>query len=56
MDLKENLFRESYLFSHEDVLKSLELFIEHEKANEEPANSICVVKENLMFRNTTPIQ
>lgn len=56
MDLKANLLLESYLFSREDVLKSLELFIEHEKANEEPVNYICVVKEDLMFRNTTSIQ
>lgn len=47
MDLKENLFRESYLFSREDVLKSLELFIEHEKANEEPVYSIGVVKNRI---------
>ncbi len=30
MDIKEELFRENYLFTREDVLKSLELFIEHE--------------------------
>jgi excisionase family DNA binding protein len=47
MDLKENLFRESYLFSREDVLKSLALFIEHEKANEEPMYSIGVVKNRI---------
>lgn len=47
MDLKENLFRESYLFSREDVLKSFELFIEHEKANEEPVYSIGVSKNRI---------
>ena len=47
MDKKEDLFREYYLFSREDVLKSLELFIEHEKANEEPGHSISVVKNRI---------
>ena len=36
MNIKEKLFRENYLFTREDVLKSLELFIDHEKLNEEP--------------------
>lgn len=34
MDIKEKIFRETYLFTREDVVKSLELFIEHEKLNE----------------------
>lgn len=47
MNTKEDLFREYYLFSREDVLKSLELFIEHEKANEEPVHSVNVVKNRV---------
>lgn len=47
MDIKENLFRESYLFSREDVLKSLDLLIEHEKANEGTLYSKGVVKNRL---------
>lgn len=34
MDIKEKLFREDYLFTREDILKSLELFVEHEKLEE----------------------
>jgi len=47
MDEKEELFRENYLFTREDVLKSLELFIEHEKMNEEPRYSNEVVKNRI---------
>lgn len=47
MDIKVDLFREYYLFSREDVLISLELFIEHEKANEGPGHSINVVKSRI---------
>lgn len=47
MDIKEELFRENYLFTHEEVLKSLELFIEHEKLNEEPGYSNEVVKNRV---------
>ncbi|KAF0194459.1 MAG: excisionase family DNA binding domain-containing protein [Bacillota bacterium] len=39
MDITEELFREHHLFSREDVLKSLELFIAHEKDNEDPGYS-----------------
>jgi len=42
MDNRVKLFREHYLFSREDVLHSLELFIAHEKANKEPGYSISV--------------
>ena len=31
---KEKLFRENHLFTREDIIKSLELFIEHEELNE----------------------
>ncbi len=47
MDVKEELFGENYLFTREDVLKSLELFIEHEKLNEEPGYSNEVVKNRV---------
>ena len=47
MDIKEKLFRENYLFTREDVLKSLELFVEHEKLNEEPGYSNEVVKNRI---------
>ncbi len=47
MDIKEELFRENYLFTREDVLESLELFIEHGKLNEEPGYSDEVVKNRV---------
>lgn len=47
MDIKEELFRENYLFTREDVLKSLEFFIQHEKSNEEPVYSNEVVKNRV---------
>lgn len=47
MNIREELFRENYLFTREDVLKSLELFIEHEKINEEPGFSNKVVKNRV---------
>ena len=47
MDIKEELFREDYLFTREDILKSLELFVEHERLNEEPAYSSEVVKNRV---------
>lgn len=47
MDIKEELFREDYLFTREDVLKSLELFMEHEKLNEENEYSNEVVKNRV---------
>jgi len=47
MDTKEKLFREDYLFTREDILKSLELFVEHERLNEEPAYSNEVVKNRV---------
>ena len=43
MDIREKLFREHYLFSREDVLRSVGLFIKHEKANEEPGYSLSVL-------------
>ena len=49
MDIKEELFRENYLFTREDVLKSLELFIEHEKINEEPKYPDKVIKNRIML-------
>ncbi len=47
MNLKEELFRKDYLFTREDILKSLELFVEHEKLNEEPVYSNEVVKNRV---------
>ncbi|OQB30333.1 MAG: Helix-turn-helix domain protein [Bacteroidetes bacterium ADurb.Bin174] len=47
MDIKEKLFREDYLFTREDILKSLELFVEHERLNEDPAYSSKVVKNRV---------
>lgn len=47
MDIKEELFRENYLFTREDVLKSLELFIEHENLNEENEYSNEVVENRV---------
>lgn len=45
--IKEELFRESYLFTRGDVLESLELFIEHEKINEDHEYSNEVVKNRV---------
>ncbi|MHB1652325.1 MAG: helix-turn-helix domain-containing protein [Desulfitobacteriaceae bacterium] len=47
MDITETLFRGDYLFTREDILKSLELFVEHERLNEEPAYSNEVVKNRV---------
>ncbi len=47
MDNTEEIFREDYLFTREDILQSLELFVEHEKTNEEPAYSSEVVKNRV---------
>ncbi|GAB6174525.1 hypothetical protein JCM15765_40030 [Paradesulfitobacterium aromaticivorans] len=47
MDITEKIFREDYLFTREDILKSLELFVEHERLNEEPAYSDEVVKNRV---------
>lgn len=47
MDIKYELFREYYLFTREDILKSLELFIQHEKSNVEPGYSTEVVKNRV---------
>jgi excisionase family DNA binding protein len=47
MDNTEELFREDYLFTREDILKSLELFVEHERLNEEPAYSSEIVKNRV---------
>lgn len=44
MDVRENLFYENHLFTREDILKSLELFIEHEKLNEESRYSNEIAK------------
>ncbi len=47
MDIKEELFREDHLFTREDILKSLELFIKHEKLNEENLYSDEVIKNRV---------
>lgn len=47
MNNKEELFRENHLFTREDIIKSLELFIEHEKLNEELRYSDEVVKNRI---------
>jgi hypothetical protein len=47
MDNTEEIFREDYLFTREDILQSLELFVEHEKTNEEPAYLSEVVKNRV---------
>jgi excisionase family DNA binding protein len=47
MDITEELFREQHLFSREDVLKSLDLFIAHEKANEDPVYPPSVVSNRV---------
>lgn len=47
MNLKEELFRKEYLFTREDILKSLKLFVEHEKLNEEPEYSHEVVNNRV---------
>ncbi len=47
MDINEELFRENYLFTREDILKSLELFIEHVRLNEENEYSNEVVKNRV---------
>ncbi|MCX8129701.1 MAG: helix-turn-helix domain-containing protein [Clostridia bacterium] len=51
MDIREELFRENYLFTREDILKSLELFVEHEKLNEESGYSSEVVKNRIKLCN-----
>lgn len=47
MDIKEKLFRENWLFTREDVLKSLELYIEHEKMNGESGYSSEFVRNKV---------
>lgn len=47
MDIKEELFRDTFMFTREDILKSLGLFIEHEKLNEGHEYSIEVVKNRV---------
>ena len=47
MDNTEEIFREDYLFTREDILQSLELFVEHDKTNEEPAYLSEVVKNRV---------
>ena len=47
MDISEELFREHRLFSREDVLRSLGLFIAHEKANEDPVYPPGVVSNRV---------
>lgn len=49
MDVKEKLFRENHLFTREDILKSLELFIDHEKFNEEPSYSNEIAKNRVQL-------
>jgi excisionase family DNA binding protein len=47
MDIKEKLFREYHLFTREDILRSLEIFIDHEKLNEDHLYSNEVVKNRI---------
>jgi len=47
MDITEEIFREDYLFTREDILESLELFVAHEKLNEEPAYPSEIVKNRV---------
>jgi hypothetical protein len=55
MEHKERLFRDNYLFSREDIIKSFETFMEHEKLNEYPKCPPNVLKNRirpLKIRNT----
>ena len=47
MDITEELFREQHLFSREDVLESLGLFIEYEKTNGDSVYSPGVVSNRV---------
>lgn len=47
MNIEENLFREYHLFTREDILESLKLFIEHEKLNQDPKYSEEVAKNRV---------
>ena len=47
IDLREKLFRDSHLFSREDIIKSFEMFIEHMRLNEYPRCSPVVLKNQL---------
>ncbi|MEA4900736.1 helix-turn-helix domain-containing protein [Desulfitobacterium sp.] len=47
MEIKEKLFREDNLFTREDVLKSLELFIERKKLNKKSGYSNELVKNRV---------
>jgi hypothetical protein len=49
MDIKEKLFRENHLFTREDILESLELFIEYEKLNEDARYSNDIVKNRIQL-------
>lgn len=51
MDITEEIFREDYLFTREDILKSLELFVEHEKLNKEPVYPSEIVKNRVKLCN-----
>ena len=46
-DTKVKLFRDNYLFSREDIIKSFELFMEHEKLNQYPKCSPVVLKNRI---------
>jgi hypothetical protein len=43
----EDFFRENFLFTREDILKSLKLFTEHERQNKEPKHSVEVAKNRV---------
>lgn len=47
VDIREKLFHENFLFSREDILMSLELFIEHEELNEEPSYPEKIVENRI---------
>jgi hypothetical protein len=47
METREKLFRENYLFSREDIIKSFEMFLEHVKLNEYPKYSSVVLRNRI---------
>ena len=49
MDIKEKLFRQNYIFTREDILKTVELFVKHERLNEEPAHSSKVLENRIIL-------
>jgi len=46
-EIREKLFRENYLFSREDIMKSFEMFIDHMRLNEHPRCSPIALKNQL---------